>query len=111
MLLFVAAAVRSLEIQTWRALSYALPEYERALKLDDGVVRYLITLHEHEVVFFRDQKITPAQQIDFIPGDACRRKLAALGKRSLAVHDRMHDLPQRVGRKLLRRKLQTRTMG
>jgi small subunit ribosomal protein S6 len=27
----------------------ALPEYERALKLDDGVVRYLITLHEHEV--------------------------------------------------------------
>jgi small subunit ribosomal protein S6 len=27
----------------------ALPEYERALKLDDGVVRYLVTLHEHEV--------------------------------------------------------------
>jgi small subunit ribosomal protein S6 len=27
----------------------ALPEYERALRLDDGVVRYLITLHEHEV--------------------------------------------------------------
>jgi small subunit ribosomal protein S6 len=27
----------------------ALPEYERALKLDEGVVRYLITLHEHEV--------------------------------------------------------------
>ncbi len=26
-----------------------LPEYERALKLDDGVIRYLITLHEHEV--------------------------------------------------------------
>ena len=26
-----------------------LPEYERALKLDDGVVRYLITLFEHEV--------------------------------------------------------------
>ena len=26
-----------------------LPEFERALKLDDGVVRYLITLHEHEV--------------------------------------------------------------
>ena len=26
-----------------------LPEYERALKLDDGVVRYLITLHENEV--------------------------------------------------------------
>ncbi len=27
----------------------SLPEYERALKLDDGVIRYLITLHEHEV--------------------------------------------------------------
>jgi small subunit ribosomal protein S6 len=27
----------------------SLPEYERALKLDDGVVRYLVTLHEHEV--------------------------------------------------------------
>ncbi|HSA54712.1 MAG TPA: 30S ribosomal protein S6 [Gemmatimonadaceae bacterium] len=26
-----------------------LPEFERALKLDDGVVRYLITLYEHEV--------------------------------------------------------------
>ncbi|HKY97838.1 MAG TPA: 30S ribosomal protein S6 [Gemmatimonadaceae bacterium] len=26
-----------------------LPEYERALKLDDGVIRYLITLYEHEV--------------------------------------------------------------
>jgi small subunit ribosomal protein S6 len=26
-----------------------LPEYERALKLDDGVVRYLITLYEHEL--------------------------------------------------------------
>ena len=27
----------------------ALPEFERALKLDEGVVRYLVTLHEHEV--------------------------------------------------------------
>ncbi len=27
----------------------ALPEYERALKLDDGLVRYLLTLHEHEL--------------------------------------------------------------
>ena len=27
----------------------ALPEYERALKLDEGVVRYLVTLHEHDV--------------------------------------------------------------
>jgi small subunit ribosomal protein S6 len=26
-----------------------LPEYERALKLDEGVVRHLITLKEHEV--------------------------------------------------------------
>jgi small subunit ribosomal protein S6 len=26
-----------------------LPEYERALKLDDGVVRYLVTLYEHEL--------------------------------------------------------------
>lgn len=27
----------------------ALPEFERALKLDDGVIRYLITLYEHEL--------------------------------------------------------------
>jgi small subunit ribosomal protein S6 len=26
-----------------------LPEYERALKLDDGIVRYLITLYENEM--------------------------------------------------------------
>lgn len=26
-----------------------LPEYERALKLDEGVLRYLVTIHEHEV--------------------------------------------------------------
>ena len=26
-----------------------IPEYERALKLDGGVVRYLLTLFEHEV--------------------------------------------------------------
>ena len=26
-----------------------LPEYERAIKLDDGVQRYLVTLHEHEL--------------------------------------------------------------
>ncbi len=25
-----------------------LPEFERALKLDDGVLRYLVALHEHE---------------------------------------------------------------
>ena len=27
----------------------ALPEFERALRLDEGVVRYLITLYEHEL--------------------------------------------------------------
>ncbi|MBV6521628.1 MAG: 30S ribosomal protein S6 [Gemmatimonadaceae bacterium] len=27
----------------------ALPEYERAMKLDDGVIRYLITIYEHEL--------------------------------------------------------------
>ncbi len=26
-----------------------LPEYERALRLDDSVIRYLISLHEHEL--------------------------------------------------------------
>ena len=26
-----------------------LPEFERALRLDDGVLRYLITLYEHEL--------------------------------------------------------------
>ena len=26
-----------------------LPEYERAMKLDESVVRYLISLHEHEL--------------------------------------------------------------
>ncbi len=27
----------------------ALPEYERALKLDDGVLRWLVSLYEHEL--------------------------------------------------------------
>ena len=27
----------------------ALPEFERSLKLDDGVVRYLISVNEHEL--------------------------------------------------------------
>ena len=36
-------------IAHFAAEAQVLPEYERALKLDDGVVRYLITLHEHEV--------------------------------------------------------------
>ncbi len=26
-----------------------LPEFERAMKLDDGVIRYLITIYEHDV--------------------------------------------------------------
>ena len=26
-----------------------IPEYERALKLDGGVIRYLLTIHDHEV--------------------------------------------------------------
>jgi small subunit ribosomal protein S6 len=29
--------------------SNVLPEFERALKLDDSVVRYLVSLHEHEL--------------------------------------------------------------
>ena len=29
--------------------SDVLPEYERAIKLDEGIVRHLITLFEHEV--------------------------------------------------------------
>ena len=36
-------------IAHFAAEAQVLPEYERALKLDEGVVRYLITLHEHEV--------------------------------------------------------------
>lgn len=27
----------------------SLPEYERALRLDDGLIRYLITLHDREL--------------------------------------------------------------
>lgn len=36
-------------VSKFNAEPKVLPEYERALKLDDGVIRYLITLHEHEV--------------------------------------------------------------
>jgi small subunit ribosomal protein S6 len=36
-------------IARFHASPVVLPEYERAMKLDDGVVRYLITLFEHEV--------------------------------------------------------------
>jgi small subunit ribosomal protein S6 len=31
------------------AESGGIPEYERALKLDSSVIRYLLTLHDHEV--------------------------------------------------------------
>ena len=36
-------------IAKFHATPTVLPEYERAMKFDDGVVRYLITLFEHEV--------------------------------------------------------------
>jgi small subunit ribosomal protein S6 len=29
--------------------SNVLPEYERAIKLDDGILRHLLTLYEHEL--------------------------------------------------------------
>lgn len=43
-----------------------LPEYERALKLDDGLVRHLISLHEHEVG-------APAQTQEELAAAALRR--------------------------------------
>lgn len=36
-------------IARYSADANALPEYERALRLDEGVVRYLVALHEHEL--------------------------------------------------------------
>lgn len=36
-------------ITRFSAQPEVLPEFERALKLDDGLMRYLITLHENEV--------------------------------------------------------------
>ena len=36
-------------IARFHAEANVLPEFERALKLDDGVDRYLITVHEHEL--------------------------------------------------------------
>lgn len=36
-------------VARFSAESAVLPEFERALRLDEGVVRYLLTLHEHEV--------------------------------------------------------------
>ncbi|MFL5480832.1 MAG: 30S ribosomal protein S6 [Gemmatimonadaceae bacterium] len=36
-------------VSKFNAEPKVLPEYERALRLDDGIIRYLLTLHEHEV--------------------------------------------------------------
>lgn len=36
-------------VARFRAEGKVLPEFERALKLDDGVIRYLISVHEHEL--------------------------------------------------------------
>jgi small subunit ribosomal protein S6 len=36
-------------VARFAAESNVLPEYERALKLDEGVLRYLVALHEHEL--------------------------------------------------------------
>ena len=36
-------------VAQFEADTTVLPEYERALRLDDGVLRYLVTLFEHEV--------------------------------------------------------------
>ena len=36
-------------ISKFHAEPKTLPEFERALKLDEGVVRYLVTLYEHDL--------------------------------------------------------------
>ncbi len=36
-------------VERFSADTNVLPEYERAIKLDEGVIRHLITLFEHEV--------------------------------------------------------------
>ena len=36
-------------IARFTAEGKALPEFERSLKLDEGVIRYLISVHEHEL--------------------------------------------------------------
>ena len=36
-------------VARFEAEGKALPEFERSLKLDDSVIRYLISVHEHEL--------------------------------------------------------------
>jgi small subunit ribosomal protein S6 len=36
-------------VARFKAEGKVLPEFERALKLDEGVIRYLISVHEHEL--------------------------------------------------------------
>ena len=36
-------------VARYSAEANTLPEYERALRLDDGIVRYLLTLHDREL--------------------------------------------------------------
>ena len=36
-------------VARYSADATVLPEYDRALKLDDGIVRYLLTLHDREL--------------------------------------------------------------
>ena len=36
-------------VARFAATPTTLPEFERALKLDEGVIRYLVTLYEHEL--------------------------------------------------------------
>ena len=36
-------------VARYNADAKSLPEYERALRLDDGLIRYLLTLHDREL--------------------------------------------------------------
>ena len=36
-------------VGSFSAESDVLPEYERAIKLDEGIIRHLLTIHEHEL--------------------------------------------------------------
>ena len=36
-------------VARFEAEAGGIPEYERAMKLDSAVIRYLLTIHEHEV--------------------------------------------------------------